>query len=89
MIDSGAGMDAETAARAFEPYFTTKRCQQGSGLGLSIVHEIVMRSGGLVRLASILGTGTTVEVFIPISEQGLATGAKNSSYRADANDISA
>jgi len=61
--DDGAGMDAETVARAFEPYFTTKLT--GRGLGLSAVQGIVQSHGGFVRLQSEVGRGTTVDVFLP------------------------
>lgn len=63
--DAGVGMDAETAARASEPFFTTKGEGQGTGLGLSTVYGIVASAGGDLRIRSIPGMGTTVQVDLP------------------------
>jgi signal transduction histidine kinase/ActR/RegA family two-component response regulator len=62
--DSGAGMPPEVAARAFEPFFTT-RGSAGTGLGLSTVYAIVKQAGGHVLLESSVGQGTIVSVFLP------------------------
>ncbi|MGA7262364.1 MAG: ATP-binding protein [Stellaceae bacterium] len=63
--DTGIGMNKETLQRAFEPFFTTKEAGRGSGLGLSIVHGFAAQSGGLVEIASILGEGTKVDLWLP------------------------
>lgn len=63
--DTGEGMDDDTLARVFEPYFTTKPVGAGSGLGLSMVHGFVHQSGGQVRIQSALGMGTMVELLLP------------------------
>jgi CheY-like chemotaxis protein len=58
-------MSPETLARALEPFYTTKGVGQGTGLGLSMVYGIVRQSGGLLRLDSAPGAGTTVSVCLP------------------------
>jgi CheY-like chemotaxis protein len=63
--DSGAGMDAETIARAFEPFFTTKPVGSASGLGLSQVYGFVSQSGGHVHIDSEKDHGTTVSISFP------------------------
>lgn len=67
--DDGPGMDGVTAARAFEPYFTTKPVGAGSGLGLSQVFAFARQSGGDARLDTAPGKGTRVSLFLPVSEQ--------------------
>ncbi len=66
--DTGEGMAPETLARAFEPFFTTKGAGKGSGLGLAMVYGFVRQSEGHVRIASDLGRGTAVEIYLPRSE---------------------
>jgi signal transduction histidine kinase/CheY-like chemotaxis protein len=63
--DTGTGMDETTLARAFDPFFTTKEVGSGSGLGLPMVQGFAAQSGGAVRMASTLGVGTTVELWLP------------------------
>ena len=65
-------MDAEVAARAFEPMFTTKASGQGTGLGLATVYTIVMQAGGMIDLSSDPGNGTSIEIFLPASDGGPA-----------------
>jgi signal transduction histidine kinase/DNA-binding response OmpR family regulator len=64
--DSGIGMSTETLRRAFEPFFTTKPLGQGTGLGLSVTHSIVLDHEGAIRICSVINQGTTVEVYFPI-----------------------
>jgi signal transduction histidine kinase/ActR/RegA family two-component response regulator len=66
--DTGQGIEPDVTERVFDPYFTTKPPGKGTGLGLAVVHGIVKRHGGDIRLRSQLGKGTTVEVFLPIVE---------------------
>jgi PAS domain S-box-containing protein len=65
--DSGAGMPPEVVARVFEPFFTTKSAEGGTGLGLSMVYGFAKQSGGTVSIASALGKGTTVQLFLPLA----------------------
>lgn len=65
--DSGTGMPAEVAARAIEPFFSTKGTR-GSGLGLSMVYGFVQQSGGAMSIHSSPGTGTRVELLLPVAD---------------------
>jgi signal transduction histidine kinase len=67
--DTGTGMDDITAKHALEPFFTTKGPGKGTGLGLPMVHGLAAQSGGAMQIRSRLGEGTTVELWLPISNQ--------------------
>lgn len=66
VVDNGCGMNAATVARAYEPFFTTKRFGLGSGLGLSMAYGLVKQSGGGITIQSQIGTGTTVSLVLPL-----------------------
>jgi signal transduction histidine kinase len=66
--DDGEGMSAEIKARMFEPYFSTKPADKGSGMGLSIVYGIIQQHDGHLTVESALGEGTTMRVFLPASD---------------------
>ena len=69
VVDTGAGMDEATLARATEPFFTTKGAGKGTGLGLSMVHGLAAQSGGALRLSSRPGAGTTAELWLPRAQE--------------------
>jgi signal transduction histidine kinase len=66
--DTGSGMDGATLKRAAEPFFTTKGAGKGTGLGLSMVYGLAAQSGGAMRITSQPDDGTTVELWLPVSE---------------------
>ena len=66
--DTGHGMDEEVIQRIFDPYFTTKGPDEGTGLGLAVVYGIVKDLSGGITVSSNPGEGTTFEVFLPITE---------------------
>ncbi|HEX2197099.1 MAG TPA: ATP-binding protein [Burkholderiales bacterium] len=65
--DTGCGIPAELLDKVFEPFFTTKETGKGSGLGLSMVYGFARQSGGQVRIASRVGAGTAVRLYLPRS----------------------
>ena len=65
LTDTGSGMDEATVLRASEPFFTTKELGKGTGLGLSMVYGLAAQSQGALCLASQVGVGTRVELYLP------------------------
>ncbi len=66
--DTGVGVPVHLQEKVFEPFFTTKPTGKGTGLGLSQVYGIAQQSGGAARLLSTPGQGTTVELWLPVSD---------------------
>lgn len=67
--DTGHGMDAATQRRIFEPFFTTKPAGEGTGLGLSVVHNIIQSHQGVIVVHSEPGRGSRFELYFPCAEE--------------------
>lgn len=70
VTDSGVGITPERRDYVFEPFFTTKPSERGSGLGLSIVHNVVKQHGGFICLSSDVGKGTAFRILLPMMADG-------------------
>lgn len=73
--DTGQGMPPDVLDKAFEPFFTTRREQGGSGLGLSSAHGIVQAMGGTIRAESEVGRGTSIVIELPVIAAAAASPA--------------
>jgi PAS domain S-box-containing protein len=75
VADDGVGMEPEIAARAFEPFFSTKRKGEGTGLGLATVYGIVTGAGGQISLYTEPGEGTVFRVHLPAVDSPVPGGS--------------
>jgi CheY-like chemotaxis protein len=71
VIDNGTGIKVDDLEKIFTPYFTTRKDEGGTGLGLSVVQNIVKTSGGCITVKSTCGEGTAFSVYLPVCEEGI------------------
>ncbi|MCP4672535.1 MAG: PAS domain S-box protein, partial [Desulfobacula sp.] len=63
--DTGAGIDSQLISKIFDPFFTTKEKGKGTGMGMTVVHGIVIGMGGGIKVESEIGKGTSIHVYLP------------------------
>jgi len=69
--DSGAGIDSEIIDKIFDPYFTTKKVGEGSGMGLAVVQGILNSHEAVIKVDSEAGKGTTFTIFFPVTNENI------------------
>lgn len=72
VIDTGCGMSPAVLERIFEPYFTTKNVNEGTGLGMAVVLGIIKSHQGLIEIESAIGTGTRFDIYLPLTQENAA-----------------
>ena len=77
--DTGCGIPPEMLSRIFDPFFTTKAAGDGTGLGLSVVQNILISHGGFIEAESAVGRGSRFLVYLPVTSQLLAAAAQEES----------
>jgi PAS domain S-box-containing protein len=82
VTDTGIGMSPDVMERAFDPFYTTKPIGQGTGLGLSMVYGFMRQSGGHAKIASAVGQGTTISLFLPRHDGPVAEAAHPAEHLA-------
>jgi PAS domain S-box-containing protein len=88
ITDTGHGISPEVQARMFEPYFTTKPQNVGTGMGLAIVHGIINTYGGLIRVNSEIGRGSIFTLYFPVEEEEAPLGKLTGESKSSISDCS-
>jgi len=83
--DTGCGMAREVRDRIFEPYYTTKKAGEGSGMGLAIVHGIISETGGIIEVESEPGKGSSFDIWLPVLQQAADAYTEESRQRPSAS----
>jgi len=73
VADEGTGIEEDILPRIFDPFFTTKEPGKGTGLGLASAYGIIKNHGGAIEVSSKKGDGTTVSIYLPVTEKPIAT----------------
>jgi signal transduction histidine kinase len=69
VVEAGKEMSPKTVARLFEPFYTTKDPERGTGLGVVVVHDIIHRHAGVVEVSSEPGLGSSLTLLLPIQSE--------------------
>ena len=86
VADSGCGIEEEVLARIFDPFYTTKKSEQGTGLGLAVVHGIIKRHKGEIEVDSRVGVGTTFHVYLAVDGREVDTAEKRERFVAGGSE---
>ena len=81
LSDTGTGIPPEVLEHVFDPFFTTKTANQGTGLGLSLVYNIIRTHGGYIEVRSEVGQGSTFSIFLPVIGEDDSTDEMQNSGR--------
>lgn len=89
IADTGHGMDKKTLDKAFDPYFTTRKAGEGTGLGLALVQAIVDEHDGFLQVVSRKDKGTTITVYLPVIEESedVSTGLRQEAVPVQGSEV--